>query len=109
MYVGWNITDAKIAGNGIVNATGYADSFHLLGLPILAKLAFQGNASYVGTIYAPNTAFTLGGGGNNTYDFIGASVSKSVKMNGHFNFHYDEALKNNGMGRGYIPTSWKEM
>jgi arabinogalactan endo-1,4-beta-galactosidase len=51
---------------------------------------------------------TLGGGGNDKKDFIGASVTKSVKMNGHFNFHYDEYLRTIGPGRGYIPIAWAE-
>ena len=67
-----------------------------------------GNTAFTGTIYAPTADFQLGGGGNSTYDFVGASITKSVKMNGHFNFHYDENLRRNGMGKGYIPTNWKE-
>ena len=109
MYVGWNVGDATIAGNGIINASGNANDFWLLGMPDLQKLAFAGNASFAGVIYAPQTALTLGGGGNNVIDFVGCSVSKSVKMNGHYNFHYDECLRNQGPPRGYIPTSWKEM
>ena len=67
------------------------------------------NAAFVGCIYCPNAAFTLGGGGNNAYDFVGASVSNTVKLNGHFKFHYDENLRRIGPGRGYIATSWLEM
>ena len=48
------------------------------------------------------------GGGSDTYDFVGASITKSVKMNGKFNFHYDENLRRIGLGRGYIPTNWEE-
>jgi hypothetical protein len=51
----------------------------------------------------------LNGSGNNTTDFIGASITKSVKLNGHFNFHYDEALKSIGPSRGFVVTSWNEM
>ncbi len=50
----------------------------------------------------------MGGGGNDTWDFVGASVSRTVKMNGHFNFHFDENLARIGPGRGYIPVSWNE-
>ena len=60
-------------------------------------------------IYAPNAAFTLNGGGNNAIDFVGASVSSTVTMNGHFNFHYDEALGRIGARRGYIITGWGEL
>ena len=51
----------------------------------------------------------LGGGGTSSYDFIGASVSRTVTMNGHFKFHYDENLRRIGMGRGFVPTNWKEV
>lgn len=98
----------KIAGNGVVNDTGNASGFYYFGLPSNKTVQFNGNASFIGAIYAPSADFSLGGGGNNTYDFIGASVTKTVKMNGHFNFHYDENLRRNGMGRGYIPTNWTE-
>lgn len=107
MYVG--CSTASIAGNGVVNAAGNANNFYYFGLSSNTKLSYSGNGQFTGAVYAPQADFTLGGGGNNTYDFVGASVSKTVKMNGHFNFHYDEALRNNGMGRGYIPTSWQEM
>ena len=46
----------------------------------------------MGTIYAPHADFTLGGGGKDTIDFVGSSVTKTVKMNGHYKFHYDENL-----------------
>ena len=51
---------------------------------------------------------TLGGGGNNTYDFVGSIMAKTVTLSGHMNFHFDEALKNSTYSRGYIVTDWKE-
>ena len=98
----------SIKGQGIVNMSGNAANFTYFGLPSNTSVTFGGNATFTGAIYAPEAAFTLGGGGSNTIDFIGASVTKSVKMNGHFNFHYDENLRRNGMGRGFIPTKWRE-
>jgi len=98
----------KIAGQGVVNESGNAANFYYFGLPSNTELKFNGNAAFTGAVYAPNTDFTLGGGGNDTYDFIGASVSKTVKMNGKFNFHYDENLAKVGGHRGFIPTRWKE-
>ena len=32
-----------------------------------------------------------------------------MTLNGHFNFHYDEALQQNGPSRGFVVTSWNEM
>lgn len=98
----------KIAGRGVVNDSGNAAAFTLLGLPSCTDIQFNGNAAFTGAIYAPQASFSLGGGGNNTIDFIGASVTKSVVMNGHFNFHYDENLRRIGPGRGYVATNWKE-
>ena len=65
--------------------------------------------AFLGTIYMPEADFTLGGGGNDAIDFIGAVVAKNIKMNGHFNFHYDEALGRNGPRRGFVITSWNEI
>lgn len=100
-------TSLSIAGNGII--CPYATNCTLFGLPSLTSLAYKGNASFSGAIYAPNADFTLGGGGSDTYDFCGASVTGTVKMNGHFNFHYDEALGRIAGRRGYIITSWNEI
>ena len=40
---------------------------------------------------------------------MGASISKSVQMNGHFNFHYDEALGRLGGNGSFVISSWSEM
>jgi hypothetical protein len=99
---------ASLGGSGISNP-GNAMNFEYYGMPSNTSLSYGGNASFTGVIYAPNAEFTLGGGGNNIYDFVGASVTSTVKMNGHFNFHYDENLKRIGPSRGYIVTSWNEI
>lgn len=98
----------EVSGQGIVNESGNAANFYYYGLPSNTQLKFSGNASFTGAIYAPNADFLLGGGGNDIYDFVGASVTRTVKMNGHFNFHYDENLARIGSYRGFIPTLWKE-
>lgn len=101
---------SKISGNTAVNSDGTADSFAFWGLPAVTNVSFSGNSSLTGTIYAPNADFSLNGTGNNTeIDFTGASITKSAKLNGHFNFHYDEALRRVGPFRGYIIDSWAEM
>jgi hypothetical protein len=100
---------ASIGGNGVANRSGKAENFVYLGLPTHTSLSFHGNAAFTGVIYAPNADFTLGGGGSDTHDFVGASVTKSVTMNGHFHFHYDENLKNSQWSRGYVAVSWDEL
>jgi hypothetical protein len=102
-------TTATIDGQGIVNATGIAGNFNYYGLPSNTALNFGANASFVGNIYAPEAFFTLGGGGSTTYDFVGRSVTKAVKMNGHYHFHYDEALPLVASFDGYAAMSWNEL
>jgi hypothetical protein len=99
----------SLSGNVVLNGTGTASEFGYYGLPGNTSVSFNGNAAFVGTIYAPEAALSLGGGGNNNYDFIGSAVANSITMNGHYNFHYDEALEKTGPYRSYVVTSWKEM
>jgi hypothetical protein len=98
-----------IKGNGVVNENLQAINFQYFGAPNNTSLTYGGNGTFTGVIYAPNAAFTLGGGGNTTFDFTGSSVTFTVKMNGSYNFHYDENLTKVGPGRGYIPVNWKEL
>jgi len=97
------------SGTGTINnLSKNANTFALYGMPSCTSINLAGNADFSGTIYAPQADLSLGGGGNNTYDFVGATISKTVTMNGHFNFHYDENIARVGPSRGYIPTSWVE-
>lgn len=107
MYVGG--ANVSLGGNGVVNQNSNATNFFYFGLPTNTSLSLSGNAAFTGTIYAPSAYFTLGGGGNNTVDFVGASVTGAAKMNGHFNFHYDENLGRLNISRGFIVTSWNEI
>jgi hypothetical protein len=106
MYVGGS---AALNGNGIINQAQYATNFMYYGLPSNTSLSLSGNGTFKGVIYAPSAAFTLNGGGSDVQDFLGASVTKSVTMNGHFKFHYDEALIGFGGGGKFIVTSWNEI
>lgn len=99
----------SLSGNTTANSDGTADSFAFWGLPTCTSITFSGNAGFTGTIYAPSADFVMNGGGNNTIDFIGASITKTARLNGHFNFHYDEALQRIGPSRGFIVTSWNEL
>jgi len=90
---------SNIGGNGLLNSTFDASRCSVIGLPGCTSLSFGGNAGYIGTIYAPQADFSMSGGGSTAYDFAGAAITKSVTMNGHFNFHYDEALRIKGPGR----------
>jgi hypothetical protein len=96
-----------LSGQDAVDS-GNATNFTYFGTTNNTSIKFSGNASFTGTIYAPEADFTLGGGGASPYDFVGASVTKTVTMNGHFKFHYDENLLNYLTG-GYVATSWAEL
>ena len=100
---------ANLGGNGVVNNTGDAINFIYYGLKSNTSLKFAGNGAFTGVVYAPFADFQLAGGGNNTDDFFGASVSKTVQMNGHFNFHYDESLASRFPIRRYVVYAWNEL
>jgi hypothetical protein len=100
---------ASIGGQGVVNETGLAQNFTYYGLPNNTQLDFSANAAFVGSIIAPNCFFSLGGGGKNTYDFIGQCVVGSAKMNGHYNFHFDEALRRIYAATGFMVAGWNEL
>jgi hypothetical protein len=107
LYVGG--ASANLGGNGVINRAGNATNFYYKGLPANTSVSITGNGTFSGLIYAPNAELTLSGSGNNTTDFIGASVSNTSVMNGHYNFHYDEALKKYGPARGYVVNGWNEI
>ncbi len=98
---------ADFGGQGIVNQNGRATNFFYYGLPSNSSLSLAGNSQFTGAIYAPNADFSLGGGGSGTLDFVGASVTATVTMNGHYNFHYDESLSQQ-QGK-LIIASWNEL
>jgi choice-of-anchor A domain-containing protein len=101
--------NASLSGNGIMNLSQNAAQFTLNGLPTCTSLKLSGNAAFTGSIYAPNADITMNGGGNNTYDCVGAMTVKSATLTGHFNFHYDESLARTGGRVQYKVASWSEI
>ena len=97
-----------LSGNSVVDG-GIPENLSFFGTTNNTTINLSGNATFKGTIYAPEANFSLGGGGNNTYDVMGAIVANTVTLNGHFNFHFDEALLSTGPLRGYAANSWTEM
>jgi hypothetical protein len=100
---------ASLGGNGVINQAGNATNFSYYGLPGNTNISISGNGTITGTVYAPNAHLALNGGGHEDTDFVGATVTRSAKLNGHFSFHYDEALAKYGPSRGYVVTSWNEL
>jgi hypothetical protein len=101
--------DVALAGNGILNYSQNAASFEIFGLPTCKNIDISGNVAFTGVIYAPQADVTMNGGGNNTYDVVGAIVANTAKMNGHFHFHYDEALGRAKILSKYSVASWREL
>jgi hypothetical protein len=100
----------SIAGQGVVNRSGNAANFMYYGLDSNTSLDIRGNGAFCGVIYAPNAALGLRGGGSSSVeDFVGATITGSVRMLGHFNFHYDEDLARTGPRSRFMITSWNEI
>ncbi len=87
------------------DGTAYATNLFIYGLPACKRVDIKYNPNLTGVVYAPDAHLDLNGG----MEIFGGIVAKSVKMNGHSKFHYDEALSGEGQPRGFIITSWNEL
>jgi len=106
----WSGGDSMtIGGNGILNQGGNAASLIAYGAPTVKDLTFNGNGEFTGVLIAPNADTRMNGGGTGVDDFTGAIMVNSVKMNGHFRFHYDEALSRLPSNGRFLITSWDEI
>ena len=93
----------------MVNPSGYAANFMCWCTDAVTSMAFSGNGQFCGVLVAPNASLALNGGGNSNEDFIGSIIASTITLNGHFSFHYDEALRNyRGNGR-FIIQEWNEI
>jgi hypothetical protein len=102
-------SSCAIGGNGIINQNGYAVNCQVFCTPTVTSVSFNGNGEFIGVLVAPEASIQMNGGGHSDNDFIGALMASSVTMNGHFSFHYDEALGKNGANSRFIATSWDEI
>jgi hypothetical protein len=93
---------AKIAGGGVLNGTGLASQFSLIGLPGNTSITYSGNYAFIGTINAPQADVEM----NGTPELYGAVLAKSFYAVGVSAVHYDEAL---AAATGLVVTSWKEL
>jgi hypothetical protein len=112
LYVGTANGPAVATSLAQVNTSDIAwnaGSFIYYGLPSNTTIGWNGNASYVGSVYAPEATFTAGGGGSTPLDYQGACVVAALKLNGHFSFHYDENLKRSAPGTGFTVIAWREL
>jgi Tfp pilus assembly protein PilX len=110
VYTDGNIS---IAGNGtnMANANASASSCIIYGLGTASgtqSISVSGNGQLNACVYAPNASVTLNGGGMNGL-MNGAVVAKNITMNGHTEFHYDDALSRLTTGNPYGIQKWREL
>ena len=94
--------NVSIAGGGVLNGTGVAGNFSIVGLSSCTSISYAGNAQFIGTVNAPQADFSIKG----TTDVYGAIIANSASMNGNTALHYDEAL---AYQDSYIVNSWQEL
>ncbi len=106
----WNGgTSSTIGGNGLVNDTGMSGNYIAYFAPSVTKLSIGGNGTFVGVVCAPSADMAMNGSGKNSMDFVGSLMVNSLTMNGHFNFHYDEALGNIEQFGRWLISAWDEI
>jgi len=99
---------ANLGGSGI-NNKGRATNFVYYGLPSNTGLSLPSNGDFTGAIYAPSVDFKMNGGGSAVLHFVGACVTKTIHVSGHYAFHYDESLRIYGPWKDYVIISWVEL
>jgi len=105
----YNYAAKAVFGSGSYNYVGGGEAKYLryFGMPGNTEITFKGNTSFVGVLYAPDADLITAGGGSGV-NFCGASLTKSVSMNGSYAFHYDEELIKEAED-GYIIATWDEV
>lgn len=98
LYVAGN---TSISGKGIVNDNSSPENLSYIGLAGNTSIAFSGQATFYGTINAPQADFSMVGNA----DVFGAAIVKSFTNSGNASFHYDQCL---GLLGNLIVTSWQE-
>lgn len=107
LYVGDNgkANDSfSMSGKGVANGTGQAANFTVKCLPSVKNANYSGGSSWTGTLYAPETAFSLGGNS----DAYGSVTAYSIILGGGTSFHYDECLGKDD-GQKFVVNSWREL
>lgn len=102
-------SQTTVGGNGIINQSGYAWNFMMQCTPNVKDFTFNGNGEFIGVLVAPEANMIMNGGGHVDNDFIGSLMMNSVGMNGHFSFHYDEALSRRFPNPRLLITAWNEI
>lgn len=72
-------------------------------------ITMSGNATFCGSLFAPNAALVGNGGGNNSEDLSGSFVVNSITSNGHMSFHFDENLSAQAPAKPWSLGLWTEL
>jgi Tfp pilus assembly protein PilX len=102
-------SSVAISGNNVVNPTGFAGNFIVLCDPSVKSFTLNGNGTFTGVVVAPEADLVMNGSGNTRQDFCGALMVNNLKLNGIFNFHYDEALGKGPTNGRFLVTAWDEI
>lgn len=97
--------------NGQVNNNfQYAPAFTLYGLATCTNVTFGANAMLTMKCDAPEASITFNGGGaGGNYDICGSIKAHDIVVKGHYNFHFDEVLKDYTPPTRFVPTAWEEV
>lgn len=98
----------NIGGSG-VNNTRRSTNFILYGLSTLTSVTLPNSGDFNGALWCPSASLTMSGGGNADVNFCGACVMRTITMNGHQKFHYDEALGAFGPPGKFVVHAWTEL
>jgi len=99
IYITGNI---DLQAGSMVNTKGSPKDFQMFGQGGTFK--FAGSSEIRAALYAPQTEFSLVGGGN----LYGAFITKTVDDNGGSSFHYDRSLAELVPLEGYDKVAWRE-
>ena len=102
-------TSITVAGNGYINPNGSAGSLIIYAAPTVTSFTLNGNGQFTGVLVAPSADVAMNGGGNSNEDFCGSLMCKSITLNGHFSFHYDESLTSSSTTGRYLVSTWNEI
>lgn len=103
--------DIDVGGNGMINYTSRPENMVIYGAgdgDDDQEIKLHGNAAMSGVVYAPNAELSLKGGGHSGA-YYGAAIAESIKINGNYEFHYDESLKDFSPDENYQMVEWREL
>ena len=102
MYVGG--ASSTMSGSAVVNESGRPERLIYYGLKSNTLIKWTGNDSWCGVLYAPSATLECGGGA----EMYGAFLTRSVKISGGANFHYDENLARLSPPK-FVVSGWTEL